>query len=142
MTGTLRGRGGTRCLLRGHGGSGSFLLQGPDRVVHGERAQGRLDVQVLEHPAVVADDPAAPALLPGPQDAARVVDRLLGRRERRVRALDLSRMDQRLAVEAELATLPALGEEAVGVLHVVVDAVEDRGARGARGEEAEAQPAE
>ena len=47
-------------------------------------------------------------------------------RERRVGALDLAGVDQGLAVEAQLAALPALGQEAVGVLHVVVDAVEDR----------------
>ena len=61
------------------------------------------------------------------------------RGERRVGALDLAGVDQGLAVEAHLAALPALGQEAVGVLHVVVDAVEDRlagrrGRRAARGE--------
>src|SRR3712207_7139712 len=39
---------------------------------------------------------------------------------------DLAGVDERLAVEAHLASLAALSEEPVGVLHVVVDAVDDR----------------
>ena len=63
----------------------------------------------------------------------------LARRERLVGALDLAGVDQRLAVEAQLAALPALGEEAVGVLHVVVDAVEDRDAGGPGGQQRQRQ---
>ena len=43
-------------------------------------------------------------------------------------------MDQRLAVEAHLDTLAALGGEALGVVDVVVHAVEDRRAGLAGGE--------
>jgi hypothetical protein len=47
-------------------------------------------------------------------------------------------MDERLAVEPELATLHALGFEAGLVLDVVVDAIEDDLARGAPREHEEA----
>ena len=56
-----------------------------------------------------------------------------------VARLDLARVDERLAVEAELAALLALGEEAGLVLDVVVDAVEDHLAGGPGGEQAEAE---
>ena len=83
-----------------------------DRLVDAQRALRRLDVQVLDHPAVVGDHARAPAVLPGLQDPAGVLDRLLARRERLVGAVDLAGVDQGLAVEAHLAALPALGEEA------------------------------
>ena len=47
------------------------------------------------------------------------------RRPHVVGRFDLARMDQRLAVETHLHALTALGLEALGVLHVVVHAVED-----------------
>ena len=56
--------------------------------------------------------------------------------------LDLARVDERLAVEAHLAALDALGLEAVGVLDVVVDAVEDHLAGGPGGEQAQAEAGE
>ena len=92
-------------------------------------------MEVLDHPAAVGDHARAGAVRPGLQDPARVVDGLLARRERGVGALDLAGVDQGLAVEAQLAALPALGQEAVGVLHVVVDAVEDRLAGRPRGQQ-------
>ena len=51
-----------------------------------------------------------------------------------VARLDLGRVDERLAVEAHLGALDALGSEPLGVLHVVVHAVEDdlAGERGLR----------
>ncbi len=64
--------------------------------------------------AVVGDDARAVAGPEGLDQAARVRDGLLGRGERRVGALDLARVDQRLAVEAHLPSLVALGEEALG----------------------------
>jgi hypothetical protein len=60
-------------------------------------------------------------------------------RERAVGGLDLAGVDQGLAVEAELATLPAGQGEAVVVLEVEEYAVEDREARGARREQAQAE---
>ena len=76
-------------------------------------ALGGVDVQVLDHPAVVGDHAGCPGRLPGCEDAAGVLDGLLGRCEGGVGALDLTGVDQGLAVEAELAALLALGEEAV-----------------------------
>ena len=67
---------------------------------------------------------------------ARLRDLVRRRRERRVAGLDLVRMDQRLAVEAEVARLRAFGREAFGIGEVVVDAVEDVDAVLARGEQA------
>ena len=58
----------------------------------------------------------------------------VARGEDLVGRLDLPRVDQRLAVEAHLAALARLGEEAVGVLDVVVDAVDD-GHAGSAGRE-------
>ena len=49
-------------------------------------------------------------------------------------------MDQRLAVQAHVAALLALGPEAVEVLDVVVDAVDDVDAVGARRDEAVGEP--
>src|SRR5690606_31161758 len=72
---------------------------------------GLLDVQVLDHPAVDGDD-AAPLglrLLEGVDDAAGPVDLLVGRGEDPVAGLDLAGVDERLAVEAHLAALHALG---------------------------------
>ena len=62
-----------------------------------------------------------------------------GRRPHVVGRLELARVDERLAVEAELAALQALGLEPVGVLDVVVDAVEDHLAGGPGGEQAQAR---
>ena len=106
-----------------------------DRLVEGQGALGGLDVEVLDHPAVVGDHAAAGAVLPGLEDAAGLLDGLGGGGEGGVGALDLAGVDQGLAVEAHLPALLALGEEAVGVLHVVVDAVEDRDAGRAGGEQ-------
>ena len=52
---------------------------------------------------LVGDDAGALPVLPGLEDAAGVLDGLLGRRERRVGALDLAGVDEGLAVEAHLA---------------------------------------
>ena len=65
---------------------------------------------------------------------------LCGRRERVIARLDLARMDQRLAVEAELVGLAAFGGKTVGIAEVVVDAVQDVEAVGAGGGDAAHQP--
>ena len=59
------------------------------------------------------------------------------RREDLVARLDLPRVDQRLAVEAHLAALARLGEEAVGVLDVVEDPVDHGDPGGTGGEQRE-----
>ena len=61
------------------------------------------------------------------------------RREDRVARLDLPGVDQGLAVEAQVAALPALRLEPVEVHDVVVDAVEDRDARPSGGEQRQRQ---
>ena len=112
-----------------------------DRGLDGEGAAGLLDVQVLDHAAVDGDDALAGGLglLEGGDDAAGLLDLLGARGEGGVARLDLARVDEGLAVEAEVAALLALGEEAGLVLDVVVDAVEDHLAGGPGGEQAEAE---
>src|SRR5829696_5186465 len=55
--------------------------EGCDRVGDGEGALGGLDVEVLDHPAVVGDDTRALTVLPRLDQPAGVIDGLLGRRE-------------------------------------------------------------
>ena len=81
----------------------------------GQGAAGVVDVEVLDHPAVDGDHALALGLglLEGGDDAPGL--RRSRRRSARRRALHGSTwlgMDQRLAVEAELAALHALGLEA------------------------------
>ena len=72
-------------------------------------------------------------------DPPRPLD-LLGRRgECCVRGSDLLRVDQRLAVEAELAALPACGRQALIVGEVEVNAIENRQSVGAGGQYGEAE---
>ena len=85
-------------------------------------------MQILDQPAFHEHD----ALARGDRFAVRRDDPprpfdLLGcRGECRVGGSDLLRVDQRLAVEAELAALPACGREALVVGEVEVDSVENR----------------
>ena len=83
--------------------------------------------------------PSACAVLKAADDLARHLEFGGRRREDLVARLDLAGMDQRLAVEAHLQPLLADGAEALGVLDVVVDAVEDREAIGARRQHADAR---
>ena len=69
---------------------------------------------------------ARDGLLEGGDHPAGVLDVGLARREDLVADVDLAGVDQRLAVEAHLPTLDALGPEALGVLDVVEDPVDDR----------------
>jgi len=66
----------------------------------------------------------------------------LARGEHPVGDVDLTGVDQGLAVEPELACLPALDLEPLSVAHVVVDAVENDLARRPRAEQAEREPRE
>src|SRR5687767_12802627 len=95
---------------------------GGDGLVQGEDTLGVAYVEVLDHPAVHRDDATTVGLglLVGRDDLAGVLDVALARRERLVRGADLAWMDERLAVEAHLASLSCLGGEAFLVLHVVV----------------------
>ena len=80
-------------------------------------------------PSASASSNAA-MISPGPFDL------VVGRGEDPVARLELAGVDEGLAVEAQLPALHALGLEPLGVLDVVVDAVEDDLARGPGGEQA------
>src|SRR5579863_5583208 len=69
-------------------------------------------------------------------DLAGLGDLGRGRREDGVAGLDLARMDQRLAVEAEIARLRALLPKAVDVAEIAIGTVENLKAVGAGGENA------
>jgi len=64
-----------------------------------------------------------------------------GGREHRVARLDLVGVNQRLAVEAEIAALQAFALEAVEIREVVVDAVDDVEPVGVGGQHAVGEPA-
>src|SRR5471030_1854994 len=98
-------------------------------------------MQVLDHAAVDRDHALALGLrrLEGCDDLGRHLE-LGGRRcEDLVARLDLAGMNQRLAVEAHLQPLPADIFEALGVLDVVVDAVEDGEPVGTRRQHAQTE---
>ena len=84
-------------------------------------------MQALDHAAVELDRAARGVLrlLEGGYDLARLGDLSLGRREDRVAGVDVARMDQRLAVEAEIAALRAFLREAVDIADVAIRPVED-----------------
>ncbi len=105
-----------------------------DPLRDGERPARHLRVQQLDHLAVELDRAAAGILRQreGGDDRPRRLDLGRGRREGRVADFDLVGMDQRLAVEAEVAPLLAFGLEAGGIVEIVEDAVDDVAAMGAR----------
>ena len=107
-----------------------------------ERPAGHLGVQQFDHPAVELDHALAGVFRQGEgvDDGAGVLDLGDGRREHLVADVDLARVDQRLAVEAHVAALLAFRPEAVEVLDVVVDAVDDVDAVGARRDDAIGEP--
>ncbi len=74
---------------------------------------------------VTTPRPVGLGLLEGGDDPLGLVDLGVGGREHPVARLDLAGVDERLAVEAHLPALHALGLEPLGVLDVVVDPVED-----------------
>ena len=76
----------------------------------------------------------------GVDHLARPVDLLLRRREDLVAGPDLARMDQSLAVHAEGAAALAFVTQALLVAEVVIDAVDDVEAIGARGDEGHGEP--
>src|SRR5471032_2797337 len=106
----------------------SSSLQFLDRGGERQRAFGLLDMQVLDHATVDRDHALAFSLrrLECHHDLARHLE--LGRpwREHLIAGLDLAGMDQSLAVEAHFEPLLADRPETLGVLDVVVDAIENR----------------
>ena len=85
----------------------------------------------LDH---LAFEPLGPAAGRGDQAPGRL-DLRLARTEQAVGGLDLARVDERLAVEAEALPLRALGGEAFGIVETVMDSVEGGDPGGAGGEE-------
>ena len=98
-----------------------------DRVGNGNRALGHVGVQTLHHAAVELDRAARGVFGPleGRDDLARFGDFLGRRREDRVAGLDMARMDQRLAVEAEVTALRAFGCKTIDVGDVAIGSVEN-----------------
>src|SRR5690242_1224846 len=122
-------------------GKGSLIGLGASRLhlayLLGDRdgALGHAKMQSLHHAAFHDDDALLLALGPaeGIDDLARPLDFLARRREDFVARRDLARVDQRLAVHAERAAPLAFLAQAKLVLEVVIDAVDDVEAIGARG---------
>ena len=104
-----------------------------DRIGNRDGALGHVGVQPLHHPAVELDRAARGVFRPLERgdDLARLGDFLGRRREDRVAGLDLAGMDQRLAVEAEIAALRAFLAEAVDIAEIAVGPVENFQAMGA-----------
>src|SRR5690606_1012469 len=96
--------------------------EGGDGLAEGDEAVGVVDVEVLHHAPVVGDDALAlgDGRLEGRDQRPGVLDGFGGGGPHPVGRLDLAGVDERLAVEAELAALDALGLEAGLVLDVVV----------------------
>ena len=101
-------------------------------------------MQPFHHPPVERDDALAAVfrLLEGGENLACRGLLLGARSEGLVGGGDLARMDQRLAVHAEYAALPAFGPKTVLVLDVIVDAVDDVEAMGACRRNAGREPGE
>ncbi len=91
-------------------------------------------MQPLDHPAVELDHALAGVFgqREGADDGARALDLGSARREGFIAELDLRGVDQRLAVEAEVAALLAFEPKTVEIADVIVDAVDDVGAMRAR----------
>ena len=88
-----------------------------DRVGEGDQPAGFGDMQCLDEAALEAEGafPGRARLGIGGDQPARPRHLLGARRERLVGRPDLVRMDQRLAVKAEIAALPAGGGETFGI---------------------------
>src|SRR4051812_17412159 len=98
-----------------------------DGVRNRNRALCHLGVQALDHLTVETDRAARGVLRPCKRrdDLAGLRNLLRGRREDRVAGLDLARVDQRLAVEAEIATLRTFQRKAVDIAEVAVGSIEN-----------------
>src|ERR1700674_3439170 len=95
-------------------------------------------MQPLHHLTVEPDRAARGVFrqLKGCDDLAGLRDLFLWWREDRIAGLDLAGMDQRLAVEAEIARLRAFLPKAVEIAEIAVGSVEDFEAMRAGGENA------
>ena len=107
-----------------------------DGVGQGQQAFGFARVQVLDQRAVDHRHPLARGLgrAPGVEPLARAGEFRIGRGEGGVGGGDLPGVDQRLAVEALVASLASRGGQAGVVIQVQVHAVQHGQAMGARGQ--------
>src|SRR5260370_4427168 len=112
--------------------SGTLISNRRNRVRDRDRAPGHVGVQPLHHLAVELNRAARGVLRPLEcrDDLAGMRDLLRGRREDRVAGHDLARMDQGLAVEAEIARLRAFQRKAVDIAEIAVGSVENFKAAG------------
>ena len=113
-----------------------------DLLGDGHGALGHDEMQPLDHAALDHDDALLLVLgmAEGVDHFPRPIDLLLRRGEDLVAGPDLARMDQSLAVHAEGATALALLAQALLVLEVVIDAVDDVEAVGACRDERHGEP--
>src|SRR5690606_20776454 len=98
-----------------------------DGVGEGDEPVRLLDMEIFDELAVDEEEALAGGDRLGVRgdDLARPRDVLIARREGAVGLVELLRVDERLAVESELASLPARIGEALGIVEVEMDAVED-----------------
>lgn len=124
------------------GGSLSRLRSFGDCVGDGDRPPRHLGVQALDHAAVDLQHPLVFVFrqIERGDDFARRFHLFRVRREGRIAGLDLARMNKGLAVETEVARLPAFRSESFRVAEVVVNAIENIESVGARGGDAIHQP--
>ena len=113
-----------------------------DRIGDRDRAPRHVGMQPFDHAAVDLDDAFVGVFrqIESGDDFPRPRHLVRRRRERFVAGCDLLRVDQRLAVEAEIARLPAFGGKTFRVAEIVIDAVENIEAVGARRGDAGHQP--
>src|SRR3954453_4376835 len=140
-TGLLSGEGGTtwNCILQFMPAKISMPLDG---FRLGDGSARHLGMEALDHAAVHRDRASARVLRPVEQcdDLAGALDLFGGGSKDRVGRANLVRMDEGLAVEAEIPTLLAFGPEPVLVLKRVVDSVHDVEFMRPRGGERRHQP--
>src|SRR5689334_23105347 len=121
--------------------SSVVLLQRGDGIGHGHGCTRDFGVEQLDHAPIELDRTLALVLRQRERgdQLARGFHVLRGWREHGVARLDLAWVYERLAVKAKAPGLLARRLETIGVLDVVIDAIDDRDGVGARGEHAKPQ---
>src|SRR3984885_35291 len=118
---------------------GARLVRNPrDRIRNRDGPFRHIGMKSLHHPAVELNSTARGIFRPLERrdDFSRLRHFLGGRRENRVAGLDLAGVNQRLAVEAEIAALRAFLRKAIDIAEIAVGTVEDFEAVQAGGENA------
>ncbi len=98
-----------------------------NRIRDRDRAAGHVGVQTFDHLAVEPDRAARGVfrLFEGGDDLAGLRDLFFRRREDRVAGFDLAGMDQRLAIETEIAALGAFRGKTIDVAKIAVGPIEN-----------------